>query len=172
MKKQLLTAIALLPAWSAAVAQEAGDTRVRLGLGAQYRPKFIGSDENRLAPLFGFDIARGTNEFLFKAPDDSFGPAWIARNGFRAGMAGNLSSGRKDSDVGAPLGKVSTTFELGAFAQYEITDSMRVRAELRKGIGGHEGLVGQVGLDKIWRDGDRWRNVDLDTTLVREKSDN
>jgi hypothetical protein len=24
----------------------------------------------------------------------------------------------------------------------------------------------------VWRDGDRWRNVDLDTTLVREKSDN
>jgi outer membrane protein len=31
-----------------------------------------------------------------------------------------------------------------------------LRAELRKGIGGHEGMVASIGGDYYWRDGDRY----------------
>ena len=112
--------------------------------------------QREAAPLWDIDIARGDNPFSFEAPDDSFGIDLISAGRFSAGPAANIESSRKDSDVGAPVGKVPTTFEAGAFAQYEISDSVRLRGELRKGIGGHKGLVGAVGADWIARDGDRY----------------
>ena len=156
MKYLLLAAIAVLPAWSAADAQDNRDIRVRVGLGAQLLPEFIGSDDHSIAPLVHVNIARGTNEFSFGAPDDSPSIAVISTDGFSFGPAGNIQARRRESDVGAPVGSVSRTYEVGAFAQYLAGDSFRVRAELRKGVNGHEGLVGFLGADKIWRDGDRY----------------
>jgi outer membrane protein len=156
MKRLLMAAVMLVPAWNTAQAGDSRDLRVRVGLGAQFRPKFIGADKNRLAPLWDFHIAHGTDQFRFQAPDDGLSIGLISKDGFRAGPVANLASGRKDLDVGAPLDKVGATFEAGAFAQYEFSDAFRMRAELRKGIGGHQGLVGAVGVDKIWRDGDRY----------------
>ena len=55
-----------------------------------------------------------------------------------------------------PLGKVDRTIEIGAFVEQDISDSFRVRGEILKGLGGHEGLVGSLGADKVWRDGDKY----------------
>jgi len=132
------------------------DFRVRVGLGAQVRPDFIGSKDYKAAPLWDLDFATGTNEFRFEAPDDVFGIPAISRGGFAAGPALNLASGRKDSQVGAPVGRVKATIEAGGFMQYDVSKFVRVRADLRKGIGGHNGLIGAVGADYIWRDGDRY----------------
>lgn len=156
MKHLVIATAALLPAWSAAVAQENEDFRVRVGLGAQLVPEFIGADETRALPLFHINVARGTHEFSFGAPDDSPSIALVSTNGFSFGPAGNLAARRENSDVGAPVGSVSRTFEAGAFAQYLAGDSFRIRAEVLKGINGHEGVVGSVSADKIWRDGDRY----------------
>lgn len=156
MKYLLIAAAALCPAWSAALAQDKEDLRVRVGLGAQLRPEYIGADDHAVRPLWDLDFARGSNQFAFEAPDYSFGIGLISSGGFSLGPAANLASKRKESDVGAPVGTVSTTFEAGAFASYEVTDSIHLRGEVLKGIGGHKGLVGQIGVDKIWRDGDRY----------------
>ena len=156
MKKLVIGLAAILSASSAANAQDSGDIRVRVGLGAQLRPKFIGADDESLAPLFHVNIARGTKQFSFGAPDDSPSIAILSKNGFALGPAGNIEGRRKQSEVGAPIGSVPRTFEAGAFAQYVAGDSFRVRAELLKGINGHEGLVGTLSADKIWRDGDRY----------------
>ena len=51
---------------------------------------------------------------------------------------------------------MKTTIEVGGFAEYEVSDSFRLRADLRKGLGGHDGLVGSFGADYFWRDGDRY----------------
>ena len=154
MRYWLIALAAVLPAWSAAWAQDSGDIRVRVGLGAQLRPKFIGADDSSLAPLFHVNFARGTKEFSFSAPDDSPSIAILSSDGFSFGPAGNIEGRRKDSDLGAAVGSVPRTFDAGVFAQYLAGDSFRVRAELLKGINGHEGLVGTIGADKIWRDGD------------------
>jgi MipA family protein len=156
MKYFLLALAASLPAWSAAGAQDSRDIRVRVGVGAQFRPEYIGADDSNLAPLVHVNIARGTHAFSFGAPDDSPSIALVSSNGFSFGPAGNIEGRRKESDVGAPVGSVKRTFEVGAFAQYLMGDSFRVRAEMLKGINGHEGLVGSIGADKIWRDGDRY----------------
>jgi outer membrane protein len=156
MKLLLLTCAAALLASNPACAQDNDDYRVRLGLGAQLRPEFIGDDGTKLGPLFDVDIARGSEPFRFEAPDDSFGIRLISGERFSAGPAANIQGSRKNSDVGAPVGKVSTTIEAGAFAEYLASDSFRLRGEVRKGIGGHEGLVGALGGDYIMRDGDRY----------------
>jgi outer membrane protein len=156
MKQGIFGAVALLLASAPAVAADKPDIRVRVGLGAQVRPEFLGADDVDVAPLFDLDIARGSKQFKFEAPDDKFGIALVSKNGFSFGPAGNVEGSRKNSDVGAPVGKVKRTFEAGAFAQYEAKDSFRVRADLLKGLGGHDGVVGAIGADKIWRDGDRY----------------
>jgi outer membrane protein len=117
---------------------------------------FVGADDLQVAPLWDLDFARGTNEFAFEAPDYSFGIPVVSTGGLSFGPAASIASKRKESDVGAPVGKVPTTFEAGAFATYQLTDSLHLRAEALKGIGGHKGLVGTLGVDQVWRDGDRY----------------
>jgi len=152
----IASAAAMLSSTTAQAQDSTAGHRVRVGLGAKVQPEYIGADSSEIAPLFHINIARGTNQFRFGAPDDSAGISVVSKNGFSFGPAANLASSRKDSDVGAPVGKVKTTLEAGAFAQYEANDSWRVRGELLKGLGGHDGLVGSVGADKIWRDGDKY----------------
>jgi outer membrane protein len=156
MKHFLIAAAAVLPAWSAASAQDSDDLRVRVGLGAQVLPQFVGADDRKVAPLWDVDIARGTNEFGFEAPDYSFGMPIVSSGGFSFGPAGNLVSKRRNSDVGAAVGNVPRTFEAGAFASYQVSKSIFLRAEALKGIGGHGGIVGTIGADQVWRDGDRY----------------
>ena len=164
MKRLLIASAALLCPWSAAFAQDAPppetaksrDLRVRVGLGAKVQPEYIGADKLDVGPLFDLDFARGSDPFKFESPDDRFGIAVYSKNGFAFGPAASIQGSRKQKDVGAPVGTVKTTFELGAYAQYEAKDSFRIRGEMVKGLGGHDGLVGSVGIDKIWRDGDRY----------------
>jgi outer membrane protein len=161
MKKLLMVSAAvaaasLLPGWGTAHAQDNKDLRIRVGLGGQVRPQYIGADDYQLAPLWDIDIARGDHEFKFEAPDYSFGIPVVSTGAFSFGPAANLASSRKNSDVGAPVGKVSTTIEAGAFANLQVSKSIHLHGELLKGLGGHDGLVGQVGADQVWRDGDRY----------------
>lgn len=144
-----------LPLYAAA-AQDSDDMRIRVGLGAQWQPKYVGADKREVRPLVDVSVARGAEQFEFGAPDDNFDIALFSEGGFSAGPVANFQRGRKNSDVGAAVGKVSSTIEAGAFVQYEISESVRLRSELRKGIGGHNGLVGSLGGDYIWRDGDRY----------------
>jgi outer membrane protein len=156
MKHLLIAAAALLPAWSAASAQDGEEIRVRVGLGAKLVSEFIGADDMRLAPLWDLDIANGTETFGYEGPGYSFGIPVVSSGGFAFGPAANLSGKRKESDVGAPVGTVNRTIEVGGFASYQLSDSFHLRAEVLKGLGGHEGIVGQVGADQIWRDGDKY----------------
>ena len=156
MKALLLASAAVLMASSPARAQDSNDTRVRVGLGAQFQPEYIGADDGEIGPLFDIDIARGDKPFRFEAPDDSFAIRLFSSDNFAAGPAANIQGSRKNSDVGAAVGKVPTTFEAGAFAEFMASENFRVRGELLKGIGGHKGMVGSVGPDYIARDGDRY----------------
>jgi outer membrane protein len=156
MKRLLIASTLLFLASSPAAAQDSNDLRVRVGAGAQLRPEFLGADDTEIAPLWDIDIAKGTKPFRFEAPDDKFAIPLISTNSFSAGPTANVEWKRKESDVGAPVGKVDTTFEAGVFAQFLPAQSIRLRGDVRKGIGGHEGVVGGLSVDKIWRDGDKY----------------
>lgn len=151
----MIAGVALLPAWSAAFAQDSGDLRVRVEAGANLQPQYPGADKDKIGPLLSVSLAHGSNPFKFKANDDSASLAIVSERGFSFGPSVNYVRARRDSDVGVPVGRVGSTVEAGAFAGYRFGD-FRVRAEVLKGIGGHKGVRAQVGVDRIWRDGDRY----------------
>ena len=151
----LITVATLLPAQQA-MAQDSYDLRVRVGVGAQSVPRFPGADENQWRLLPKVSFARGKNPFSVSSPDQSFGVGLVSSGGFSAGPVLNIVGSRKQSEVGVPVGTVKTTIEAGAFAQYDLGESFRLRSEVRKGLGGHSGLVGSLGADYITRDADRY----------------
>jgi MipA family protein len=152
----------LLAGWTApAAAQDDSGSakpprRIRVGLGAQIVPTYPGADSHSVRPLVDVAVTRGDRPFRFEAPDESFGPSLIKEGGLEIGPAINFEGSRKPKDVGADLDKVPFTFEAGAFVQYAFGPSFRIRAETRKGLGGHDGVTGQVGADYVARDGDDW----------------
>ena len=147
---------ALAIPFSQAQAQGEGSMRVRVGLGAQTTPKYPGAEENQILPLFDLSIARNDDMFDFDAPDDSFGIDIFRTNGFSFGPALNFQSARKESDVGADVGKVKATIEAGAFAEMMIGENFRLRGEVRKGLGGHDGIISSLGADYVARDRDNY----------------
>lgn len=158
------TALPLLIAgWSASAAAQDGEEgekkeprRIRVGLGAQFVPSYPGADGHSLRPLVDVSVSRGSKPFGFEAPDESFGPSLIKEGGLEIGPALNFEGSRTAKDVGAALDKVPFTFEAGAFVQYAFGPKFRVRAEARKGLGGHDGWTGLAGADFVARNGDDW----------------
>lgn len=156
MRKFMLLAAALASA-APALAQDGDGTRVRVGLGGQIRPDALGADGYEWAPLFDFALKRSPGHFEFGAPDDSLDFAIFSKDGFSIGPAANFQSGRRNRDFDdVEVGKVPNTIEVGAFAQYQVNEMFRLRTEVRKGIGGHKGLIASLGADAVWRDGDRY----------------
>lgn len=157
MRNKLLAAAAVLLVPSAGLAQEAKEPRrVRVGLGAQVTPSYPGADEVRFGPYINVDTARGDAPFGFEAQDESFGFTVLDINGIGAGPSLSIQRSRTNTDVGAPIGKVKTTVELGGFVTAYAAPNLRLRAELRRGLGGHDGFVGEVSADLIMRDGDQY----------------
>ena len=147
----------LLNLYTAASAQEAKEPRrTRVGLGAQIVPSFPGSDDTEVRPFVDLSRSRGDRPFAFEAPDESFGFSLIKSGGLAVGPVLNIEGSRTPEDVGAPLDKVSTTVEAGAFIQYQLSESFRIRSEARRGIGGHDGWTTVTGADYILRDKDRF----------------
>lgn len=139
-----------------AAAQVIDTVRVRAGLGVDLEPEFYGDDSLKLGPLVKFSLKRGEGPFDFSAPDDSFGLAVVSNDKFSIGPALKIRGSRTNDEVGIEVGKVPTTFEAGAFAEYQLSDGLRLRGELRRGINGHKGTVGSIGADWVSRDEDRY----------------
>lgn len=161
--KAAATILALLLPLAAAAAQDEPESeekkepkRYRIGLGAQFVPSYPGSDKVSIRPFGDFSTTRGDKPFGFEAPDESFGFAVLKAGPLRIGPALNIEGSRKPSDVGAALAKVDTTFEAGAFVEFQLAENFRLRSEVRRGLGGHDGWIGNVGADYVMRDGDRY----------------
>ena len=89
----------------------------------------------------------------FEALDDSIGFGILGRDrSFNFGPVARVQDKRREEDVGAPVGEVARTFEAGGFVEVFPVRNLRIRAELRQGLGGHDGMVGYLGADLIARD--------------------
>lgn len=154
----LLTVVSLFAFQTTAFAEEedAPPKRTRLILGPQLAPSWPGADQYSIGPYVDLSRERVGTEFAFEAPDESFGAPLIRRGKFAFGPAFGFVGKRTAADVGANLPKVGLTIEAGGFAQVSPTPSFRIRAEARRGLGGHDGFVGEVSADYIARKGDLW----------------
>jgi MipA family protein len=136
---------------------EGGGTIVSLGGGIQLNPKFPGADDLGIAPMPYFDFRDAGDPLSFEAPDEGIGMGLLGDDSaFDFGPSINLQGKRDEEDVGVPVGDVDFTVEVGAFAHAFISDNFRVRVEGRKGLGGHDGWVGDIAADFILRDRDTY----------------
>jgi MipA family protein len=150
----LIGAAALFILAAPASAQdEGGGYTITLGAGAQTYPKYPGADSYGINPLPIFGWRREGSPMPFEAPDDGIGPGILGRDSaFNFGPALRFQNKRDEDDVGAPVGDVGFTVEVGGFVELFPSDNFRIRAEVRQGLGGHEGLVGDLGADFVVRD--------------------
>ena len=159
MPARLLSLAALLIA-APAIAQEEPPPRepmrTRIYIGPQLAPATPGASDLSFGPFFDVSRARGDTPFEFEAADEGFSFRALKTGGVEFGPALGFKAKRKAEDIGVPLHDVGFSFEIGGFAQTYVTKNIRVRAEARQAVSGHDGLVGQISADYIARDGDKW----------------
>ncbi|MCZ8163797.1 MAG: MipA/OmpV family protein [Beijerinckiaceae bacterium] len=127
-----------------------GNWTVTLGAQGNMTPSFEGSDRLLFSPVPIFGIRRTGTPAAFRAPDDGFGLPVFSTNNFKIGVAGRLKPARDGSEKATRgLGDVDLAVEAGLFAEYWATEWLRVRSEVRRGLTGHEGLVGDIGADVV-----------------------
>ena len=126
---------------------------VTVGLGAQAYPKYPGADAYGIGPLPDLDLRRPGQPISFESADDGAGFNLLAYDSvINFGPAVRFQNKRDQNDVGAAVGNVGFTVEVGGFVSLLPSRNFRIRAELRKGLGGHRALVGSLGADLILRD--------------------
>jgi MipA family protein len=128
--------------------------RTRVALGPQLVPSYPGSDSLVVRPLIDFSRADAGEDFKFEAPDQAFGLTVLRSNNFTLGPSLAFEGKRSSSDVGG-LPEVDFSLELGGFAQLEVGEHVRFRAEARQGVTGHEGFISVLSADYVIRDRDR-----------------
>jgi len=128
---------------------------VTLTANGQVGPRFPGSDEYTVVGFPSFSFRRVGEPRRFSTPDDGFSLPLYDTPQFRAGLAGRYRGGRYDGSDHELEGlkDVHWAVEPGLFVEYWPFEFLRARAELRYGIGGYHGIVGDVGLDFVQRYG-------------------
>ncbi len=153
-----VAALALLAALPAQ-AQDQGESaprRYRLALGPQFTPNYPGSDGVVISPLIDLSMTRGDKPFDYEAADESFGVPIVKTGGFEFGPAANIQGNRRRREAHAAIDEVGTTIELGGYSDLWLGSQFRLHGEVLQGVNGHNGLIGNAGLDYVARDGDKW----------------
>lgn len=148
-----VTMLALFPL-PAAAQEESGGRNVMIGTGVQWIPSFPGADSNRVTFLPLVDTWRVGEAMTPESPDEAFGFAVLGKRnkGISVGPAMTFAPTRSADDLHG-LPKVGFGMEAGAFADLWPVKPLRLRAELRQGIGAHKALTGDLAADFVWRDG-------------------
>jgi len=146
-------ASALLAAVPAA-AQE-GDWIVTVGAGASAGPPYEGAPDTQIYPTLSFSARRASRPFRFTPPDDGGSLNLFSSKHFDFGPVLNIRQGRGDTRKLEGFQKIGFAAEPGLFASVWATDWLRARVQVRQGVIGQYGAVGDAGIDYI-HTGKRW----------------
>jgi outer membrane protein len=126
---------------------------VTLGIGPQIYPQYPGADSYGIGPFPIVGLRRPGEPISFSSGDDSASLALLRYDSvINFGPAVRFQNKRDEDDVGAAVGDVPFTVEVGGFVQLLPSRNFRIRAELRRGINGHKAWIGSLGADVILRD--------------------
>ncbi|MCG8317170.1 MAG: MipA/OmpV family protein [Pseudomonadales bacterium] len=129
---------------------------ISLGIGIAYAPMFVGSKDYQ-AMVFPNIKAEYSDKF-FASLVEGIGYNIVDINNWRAGPLMKLNFGRDEEGSGNPLafsgntdalrglGDVDMTLELGGFIEHNY-QWFTAKVELRQGMGGHDGFVGELVLN-------------------------
>lgn len=141
------------PTAPAAYVPAVPDWIVTIGLEGRIIPAFPGAADKKLGwsalPLFSIRKAGTPPDFF--GPRDSFGFNLIDTGMFQFGPALQFVNRRKASDYAElnGLADVDYAAQAGAFANFWPVSWLRLRGEVRQGIGGETGVTGDVFLDAV-----------------------
>jgi outer membrane scaffolding protein for murein synthesis (MipA/OmpV family) len=118
--------------------------RVNAEIGVAYMPYYEGSDHYRMMPAPAFDIRY--KDIAFVSAGDGIGVNLIHGDLYRAGIALGYDVGRNAHLNGRlnGIGNVEPAAEPRLFVEYTIMPVV-LSANIRHAIGGHDGLIGDVG---------------------------
>jgi MipA family protein len=126
-----------------------------MSVGPMYMPAFLGSDQYQTM-LFP-DLKVEYDDVFFASLFEGTGYNLINNDTWRAGPILKFDFGRQEEDSNPfklsgddttallGLGDIDMTPELGGFVEYNL-GPLSYSLEVRQGIGGHEGLVGETAL--------------------------
>lgn len=136
------------------VAQTSEDWRISIGGAAILRPEWDGAKDEEWLVVPDIDVR--WKDTFFASFRTGVGWNLINENGLRVGPYAKLKFGRDEGDDAAlrGLGDVDPTVEVGGFADWA-WGPVRASLEVRQGVGGHEGLVVEAGVDARARFGDQ-----------------
>jgi outer membrane protein len=120
-----------------------------VGPGVRLRPEFPGAKDRELAFYPLIQVRKAGTDPIFATPDQSLGVSLLKSEGLRAGPAVRLGQRRDEDDAIEGIGDRKRAIEVGGFAEYYLSPNLRTRGELRKGFGGHKGLLADLGADMI-----------------------
>jgi outer membrane scaffolding protein for murein synthesis (MipA/OmpV family) len=119
--------------------------RVTLGASGSVAPKYEGADTYHVTPGGIIDIRY--RDIAFFSVGEGLGVNLLRGDTYRAGVAVSYDLGRNDNDDFRirGLGDVDPAPEAKLFAQVFILPVV-LTADLRRGIGGHDGWIGDFGM--------------------------
>lgn len=130
--------------------------KLNIGAGMLYAPSFMGSKDYQ---LFAFpSLSVSYDNLFFASMREGIGYNIIHSNGWRVGPIIKYHFGRKEdgnnpfrigggkSTALQGLGDVEGTLEGGGFAEYRQKPFV-YKIELRQGIGGHNGMIGEASVN-------------------------
>lgn len=121
--------------------------------GARVAPDYMGSDDYHLVPSGSINFARRGTQPGFGAPDDGAPLGLFGGSDWSVGVTGRLRSPRESDGDLKGFDKVDWAAEGGVFAAYWPKEWLRLRGELRRGVGGHQSWIADAGADVVWREG-------------------
>ena len=119
------------------------DVVLEIGAGATLRPAYEGASQYQVSP---FPIV--TLHYLWLPGLGEVKNEARSRDGFSIGPSFRYVRERNSGEYGELTGlqSIAPAYEIGGRVAYTF-GVLRAHASLRRGIGGHEGLVGEAGLD-------------------------
>lgn len=125
---------------------------ITVGAEARYLPTYEGNDRYHVVPWATLNVRRAGTIRPFQSPRDGASFSLFNTAGVQFGATAKFKLSRRqgdDADLNG-LGNVGFVFEPGLFAEYWPVQWLRTRAEVRHGIGGHHGVVGDLSADVVW----------------------
>lgn len=130
--------------------QSAQNWYITLGAGVRYQPDYTGSDDYvfRARPIIS--LGKGLKSTWWSAEDDAMLSIGVfSGQGWRIGFSGDLLWKRSAKVNPALVAVPATKFggEAGGFVEFYPTSWLRARADVRRGIAAHDGVVADLKLD-------------------------
>lgn len=157
-KSGIAGAIAALATAGTVTSAEAGDNwlsgdwYLKIGAAVLHAPEFDGARDRLISVQPIVSLGRQGPSARFSSRNDNVSLAFVDTGTFRAGAAGRIVFPRdgSDSDDLAGLSPIEFGAEVGGFAEVYPTDFLRLRAEVRRGVRSHDGVVADISADAFF----------------------